>query len=136
MKPFWILLSLFVIIPIVEFTLLIEVGQRLGTVLTVLLVLGTGVVGAYLARLEGFRILQRMRQDMDAGVLPADQIFDGVLVLIAGVVLLTPGLLTDIVGLALLFPLSRYAIKHWLIRKLRKNLERRHVQVTIPPRQV
>jgi UPF0716 protein FxsA len=136
MKAFWILLALFVIIPVAEFTILIEAGRRLGTLLTLLIVFGTGLVGAYLARMEGFRILQRMRRDLDAGTLPADQIFDGVLILVAGVVLLTPGLLTDIVGLALLFPPSRFAVKRFLIRKFQKNLASHRIQITIPPRQV
>lgn len=136
MKAFWILLALFVIIPVAEFTILIEAGRRLGTLLTLLIVFGTGLVGAYLARMEGFRILQRMRRDLDAGTLPADQIFDGVLILVAGVVLLTPGLLTDIAGLALLFPPSRFAVKRFLIRKFQKNLASHRIQITIPPRQV
>jgi UPF0716 protein FxsA len=136
MKAFWILLALFVIIPVAEFTILIEVGRRLGTLLTLLIVFGTGLAGAYLARMEGFRILQRMRRDLDAGMLPADQIFNGVLILVAGVVLLTPGLLTDIVGLALLFPPSRFAVKRFLIRKFQKNLASHRIQITIPPRQV
>jgi UPF0716 protein FxsA len=135
-KAFWILLSLFVLVPVVEFAILLEVGQRLGTLWTLILVFGTGLVGAYLARMEGFRILQRMREDMHAGIVPADQIFNGVLVLIAGVVLLTPGLLTDLAGLALLFPPSRFALKYWLIRKFQKHLAARQIRITAPPRRV
>ncbi len=136
MKAFWILLALFVIIPVAEFTILLEVGRRLGTLPTLLLVFGTGLVGAYLARMEGFRILQRMREDVNAGIVPADQIFNGVLVLIAGVVLLTPGLLTDLAGLALLFPPSRHVVKYWLIRRFQKNLAAGRIRITAPPRQV
>ncbi len=94
MKLFGILLSLFILVPIAEFALLIEIGRRLGTIETLMLIFGTGILGAFLARLEGLRILYRIQNDLRTGQMPAEQLFDGVLVLIAGVVLLTPGLLT------------------------------------------
>jgi UPF0716 protein FxsA len=118
MKVFGILLSMFIIVPIVEFAILIEIGRRLGTIETLILVFGTGVTGAWLARMEGFRILERIRRDLDAGRMPSEQLFDGVLVLVAGVVLITPGLLTDIAGLLLLFPPTRQAVKAFLRQKL------------------
>ena len=107
MKIFGILLSMFIVIPLVEFALLIEIGSRLGTLPTLLLIFGTGVAGAYLARLEGLRILYRIQREFQQGSMPAEQLFDGFLVLIAGVVLITPGLLTDIAGLILPLANSR-----------------------------
>ena len=132
MKIFGILLSMFIIIPLIEFTLLIEIGRRLGTIETLLLIFGTGIVGAYLARLEGFRILYSIRRDLDRGLAPTEQVFDGVLVLAAGIVLITPGLLTDVAGLLLLFPLTRRPIKGLL----RRWLERRAAAGTIRVRTV
>jgi UPF0716 protein FxsA len=129
MKIFGILVSIFIVIPLIEFALLIEIGRRLGTLETLLLIFGTGVVGAYLARLEGFRILYSIRRDLDRGQVPTEHVFDGVLVLAAGIVLITPGLLTDIAGLLLLFPLTRRPVKLFL----RRRLESRVRQVGIRP---
>ena len=131
MKIFGILLSMFIVIPVVEFALLIEIGSRLGTLPTLLLIFGTGVVGAYLARLEGLRILYRIQLDLQRGTMPAEQLFDGVLVLIAGIVLLTPGLLTDVAGLLLLFPLSRYPIKAFIKRKAQSWVANSQVRISM-----
>lgn len=130
MKVFGILVSMFIIIPIVEFALLIEIGRRLGTIETLILIFGTGVAGAWLARLEGFRILHQIRRDLDAGRVPAEQLFDGVLVLLAGVALITPGLLTDIAGLLLLFPPTRYPVKAFIRRKLAQMATSRRIEIT------
>jgi UPF0716 protein FxsA len=131
MKIFGILLSMFIVIPVVEFALLIEIGSRLGTLPTLLLIFGTGVVGAYLARLEGLRILYRIQLDLQRGTMPAEQLFDGVLVLIAGIVLLTPGLLTDVAGILLLFPLSRYPIKAFIKRKAQSWVANSQVHISM-----
>jgi len=134
MKIFGILLSMFILIPILEFTLLIEIGRRLGTINTLLLIFGTGILGAYLARLEGFRILYRIQRDISSGTIPSEQILDGVLVLIAGLVLITPGLLTDIAGLLLLFPPTRYPIKrfiwNFILRRVRNRLSGPNMRIT------
>ena len=131
MKIFGSLLTMFIVVPIVEFALLIEIGRRLGTIETLLLIFGTGVLGAFLARLEGFRILHRIQRDFQAGILPAEQVFDGVLVLIAGVVLITPGLLTDIAGLLLLFPPTRYPVKRFIQRKAQNWISNHQLHVSI-----
>ena len=129
MKIFGILLSLFVIIPIVEFALLIEIGRRIGTVDTLLLIFGTGILGAYLARLEGFRIFHRIQREMQSGAIPGEQVFDGLLVLVAGVLLLTPGLLSDIAGLLLLIPPTRYPVKGLLRRQFKNRISRNQFRV-------
>ena len=131
MKIFGILLSMFIVIPLVEFALLIEIGSRLGTLPTLLLIFGTGVVGAYLARLEGLRILYRIQREFQQGSMPAEQLFDGFLVLIAGVVLITPGLLTDIAGLILLIPVTRYPIKAFIKRRVQSWLSSTHVRISM-----
>ena len=131
MKVFGILLSLFIVIPMIEFALLIEIGRRLGTLDTLLLIFGTGILGAYLARMEGFRIFYRIQRDMAAGIMPTEQLFDGVLVLIAGIVLITPGLLTDLAGLILLFPLTRYPIKNFIRNRVRSRFSARQIHISI-----
>ena len=129
MKVFGVLLTLFIAIPVAEFALLIEIGRRLGTIETLILVFGTGVLGAYLARLEGFRILYQIRRDLDLGRVPAEQLFDGVLVLIAGIALITPGLLTDAAGLLLLFPPTRYPIRAFARRRLEHWASARRIEI-------
>jgi len=129
MKIFGILLAMFVAIPILEFAILIEIGRRLGTIETLLLVFGTGILGAWLARLEGFRILYQIRQDLDAGRAPAGHVFDGVLVLVAGIVLITPGLLTDLAGLLLLFPPTRRPVKAILRRWIERRLTTTRIEI-------
>ena len=81
------LLVLFIAVPVVELALLIEIGQRVGTVGTIGLIMGTGIVGASLARQQGISTLARLRADLDAGRWPAEQIVDGVLILVAAAVL-------------------------------------------------
>ena len=131
MKIFGILLSMFIVMPLVEFALLIEIGGRLGTLPTLWLIFGTGVVGAYLARLEGLRILYRIQREFQLGSMPTEQLFDGLLVLIAGVVLITPGLLTDIAGLIMLIPMTRYPIKAFIKRRAQSWLSSTHVHISM-----
>ena len=108
------LLLLFITLPVIELFLLIEIGQRVGTLPTIGIIVGTGVVGASLARQQGLSTLARLRADLDAGRLPADAILDGVLILLAAAVLITPGLLTDVAGFLCLVPAFRRLLKHYL----------------------
>ena len=112
------LLALFIGVPLLEVLILIKLGEVMGFWNTILLVIGTGVVGAYLAKLYGLTIWYQIQQDLQMGQMPADKLMDGLLVLVGGIVLLTPGLLTDILGLALLFPGTRYFFKQWLRERL------------------
>jgi len=95
---------LFIIVPIIEIALLIELGQIIDVWPTIALILTTGVIGAWLARMQGRRALGAIRLSLQQGRLPGDALLDGVLVLVAGVVLITPGLLTDVTGILLLVP--------------------------------
>lgn len=116
-------LILLIGMPILEVWLLIEVGGTLGGWTTVGLCLLTGVVGAALARSQGSRVLSNMRGTLEQGGLPARELLDGAMILVAGAVLLTPGFVTDAIGLLLLTPpiraLLRPAIGRWLERRLR-----------------
>ena len=114
------LLLLFVSVPVIELVLLIEIGQRVGTLATIGLIIVTGVVGASLARQQGLATLGRVRADLNDGRLPAESLMDGVLILIAAAVLLTPGVLTDAVGFLLLIPVCRRWLKQWLKRKFER----------------
>jgi len=107
---FLILVFLFVAVPVAEISLLIKVGGAIGGLNTVIFVIFTAVLGAYLVRQQGFATLQKLQQETNAGRVPALQIAEGVALLFAGAVLLTPGFITDAVGFILLIPFSRRAI--------------------------
>jgi len=118
---------LFVIVPIVELMLLIELGQFVGLLPTLALVVLTGISGAILARAEGFRVFLQFQKELAAGRLPGQAMLDGISVLIGAAFLLTPGVLTDFVGFSLLFPPSR----RWIQKRLRARLERQIADGTI-----
>jgi UPF0716 protein FxsA len=107
---FGILVLLFTIIPALEIYLLINIGGALGGVNTILIVVITGIVGAGLAKSQGIAIINKIQKDIGAGQLPADQIIHGLLVFGGGLLLLTPGFLTDFLGLSMVFPGTRHLI--------------------------
>lgn len=111
---------LFIIVPVVELMLLIELGQVVGLFPTLALVVFTGVTGAWLARAEGVRVFFQFQQELESGRLPGQAMLDGISVLIGGALLLTPGVLTDVVGFSLLFLPTR----RWMQRRVRARLER------------
>ena len=112
---------LFVVVPLLELALLIKLGQWVGFWPTLGLVVATGIAGAALARAEGLRTLVAFRRETAEGRLPGQPLLDGLAVLVGGAFLLTPGLLTDVAGFALLVPPSR----RWIQRRVRAWAERR-----------
>ena len=111
------LLILFVAVPLIELAVLIDIGKIIGTFSTLVLIILTGIIGAYLARLEGFRVLFTIRHKMSVGQLPAVELVDGLIILIAGVLLITPGIITDCFGFLMLFRPSRARLRMWLKEK-------------------
>ncbi len=111
------LILLFTIVPLVELFILIKIGSHIGALNTILLVILTAVLGALLARLEGLRTLQQIQLSLSQGQIPAEEMIDGVLIFVGGVLLLTPGVLTDLFALVLLFPYTRTHFKRWLRRR-------------------
>jgi UPF0716 protein FxsA len=116
------LFLLFTLVPILELWLLIEIGSRVGAVPTVVLVFATGIAGAALARREGLRAMRGVQAAMARGEMPASPLVDGLMVLLGGAFLVTPGILTDVFGFALLIPLSRARLRRWLMRYLEKRV--------------
>ncbi|MFC1786930.1 FxsA family protein [Halobacteriota archaeon] len=116
-------MMIFVMVPIIEIFLLIEIGQRMGTLNVIGLVVITGVVGAYLAKWQGLSVLRKLQTDLKNGIPPTNQVFDGVLILTGGVLLITPGVLTDISGLILLIPYTRTWTKEQLKKWLKRRME-------------
>ena len=121
------LILLFTVVPITELALLIRIGQHIGLGYTVGIVIFTGVAGAYLAKMQGLIILRRIQQDVNQGVMPADKLFDGVLILVSGILLLTPGFITDIIGFMGLIPLTRNLFRRWLKRKIEEMISQGRV---------
>ncbi len=115
---------LLTVVPLVELYLLVRLTQLWGSfLLTVGLIVGTGLLGATLARLEGLRVISQVRRQLQRGELPTDSLLDGMMILVAAALLVTPGLLTDAAGFLLLIPYTRKPLrgflKSWIKRKLR-----------------
>lgn len=117
-----ILVLLFLVVPLAEIALLIEVGGIIGTLPTIAACVGTAVLGGVLVRGQGRAVLASLRRALDEGRLPAREVFDGVCILVAGALLMTPGFLTDAVGFALLVPPLRAALYRQLVRRLERRI--------------
>ncbi|MCW8333924.1 membrane protein FxsA [Vibrio sp. SCSIO 43135] len=115
---FPILLLLFIFVPIIEIGLFIQVGGFLGLWPTIGLVLITAFVGASLVRSQGIQTLMSVQNRLNQGELPAQQIFEGVMLAVAGVLLLTPGFMTDALGMLVLLPAPRAVIAKYLMSKM------------------
>jgi UPF0716 protein FxsA len=120
----------FTLIPVVELYLLIKVGTVLGGVNTILLVIISGFLGAWLARLEGMNTLVKLRANLQQGLMPAEELLDAVIIFIAGVVLITPGFITDALGLLLLWPVTRNRLKRFLRKKFDELNMRGNINIT------
>lgn len=123
------LLILFTCIPLLEIYVLLEAGRQIGLSATILLILLTGIAGAWLARTQGIEILRRIQLEMAAGRMPAVALLDGAMVLIGGVLLLTPGFCTDLVGFTFLAPFSRPFWRDLLSRWMQKNVEQGRIHI-------
>ncbi len=123
---------LFTILPAFELALLIEIGGNIGVGNTLMIIILTGVLGAYLARLQGFIVLQKIQNDLNCGIMPNSQLTDGLMILVGGIVLLTPGFITDTIGFLLLMPWTRNLIKKWFQKKFENMIAKGQV-VTFTP---
>ncbi len=122
MKRTWLyLFLLFTVVPAGELFILVKVGQLIGATATVAIILVTGVLGAWLAKREGAAVIRQLGQDLKSGLPPASRVMEGVLVLVGAVLLVTPGILTDITGFSLIIPFSRALIAPVLLRVLLKR---------------
>ena len=124
----WLLL-LFVVVPLIELYLLLFIGSQIGFWPTVAIVLVTGVVGASLAKREGLRVWHSYREALSQGRLPDEGIVGGLLVLLGGALLVTPGMLTDVVGFLLLLPQTRRFFADRIRAVIEKKLDQGVVQV-------
>ncbi|MDO8282918.1 MAG: FxsA family protein [Thermodesulfovibrionia bacterium] len=119
---FFPLFFIFIIVPIIEITLLIEVGSRIGTANTIVVLLLTALIGIYMVKLVGLGVMRRMQQNMNEGVSPAEEMVNGMMLLLAGVLFIIPGFFTDAVGLLMVIPFSRNMIKKIARRMIEKKV--------------
>lgn len=122
---FLLLLALFIIVPFLELQFLFSMSEYIGGWNTLGIVLLTGVIGAYFTKQEGRRVWSKVRKDLAVGVLPAESLVSGVLIFIGGFLLITPGFMTDFVGLSFVFSPTRMFFvrraKLWLERAIREG---------------
>ena len=123
------LLILFIVVPVVELSLLIRLGGAIGLFPTLALIITTGIIGARLAKQQGLSVLHRFQTETQAGRMPGDALIDGAIIVFSGALLLTPGILTDIVGFLGLIPAARSAVKRAIRDSMAKAVARGDVRV-------
>lgn len=117
------LLLLFIVVPFVELALLLKIAEVTGWLHTLILVVVTGVLGTWLARSQGLKTYYKIQQSLSAGQMPTDSLIDAAMIFVAGALLLTPGILTDLFGFSLLFPLTRHLYRRWLVKKFKSSFK-------------
>jgi len=120
----------FTLIPAAEIYLLIKVGSLVGALNTVLIVVLTGFTGAYLARQQGVQTMIRVHASLQQGLMPTNDLIDALLIFIAGIVLLTPGFITDAAGLLILYPPTRRIFKQFLKHRFEQWVNKQNMNIT------
>ena len=126
------LLLLFIAVPLIEMALLVVIGQYIGFLPTLGIVFLTGFLGALLARSQGLQVVARIRSELGFGRVPAESLIEGLLILVAAAVLLTPGLITDLFGFLCLIPATRRPIRQALWSRLKSQVESSKMDVMRP----
>ncbi|HIO92018.1 MAG TPA: FxsA family protein [Leucothrix mucor] len=117
MRASHIFIVLFLIIPIVEIYFLIQVGSMIGAFPTILLILATAIVGAFLLRQQGLSTLSRFQNNLASGTLPAQELIEGIMLAVGGALLMTPGFFTDAIGFFCLIPFTRKAAAKYIMKR-------------------
>jgi UPF0716 protein FxsA len=119
---FFRLFLLFTLVPALELYLIIKVGQSIGAFNTLLIIIFTGVLGAYYARQQGFKVFSNIQWKMEQGNLPGDDLVNGAMLLVGGALLITPGFVTDFLGFSLIFPPTmKVSVSRYLQRKMERG---------------
>lgn len=126
------LLFLFTVVPTAELYLLLEIADRIGGLETIYLVIITGIVGAHLAKREGLGVLHQIQEAAANGESPADKLVEGLMVLIGGILLVTPGVMTDVFGLSLIVPFTRRLLVSGFRRGLKERFQFEGVHIGAP----
>lgn len=117
------LLIFFIVLPLVELCLVLLLGQYIGIPWTIVFIVGTGILGTWLARTQGLSTYRRIQQELSQGRMPTAALIDGALILLAGLLLITPGVLTDLVGILLMIPPTRVLFRRQLIAWFQRNFK-------------
>jgi UPF0716 protein FxsA len=128
-----LLVALFIVVPIAELALIIQVGQAIGVWWTIALLIADSVLGSLLMRSQGRAAWRRFTEAVQGGRAPAREVADGVLIIFGGALLLTPGFLSDIAGLVLLLPPTRALIRRVFLRQAIKRMSASLHVATFPP---
>ncbi len=120
---FGYILILFTVIPLVELYLLLQIAERTSAMITFVIILVTGIVGAFFAKIQGRLVIQKIRISLQQAIMPKEELVDGLCVLIGGAFLLTPGILTDVAGFTLLIPVTRNLYKKILKHKFEQMIQ-------------
>ncbi len=116
-----LLFLIFIAVPIIEIALFIEAGRTIGLALTIAITIGTAIAGSFLMRVQGFATLRRFSEAVQNNEMPITPVVDGIGILTAGLLLLTPGLFTDAIGLLLFVPPFRRGLANWVFRQTMKG---------------
>ncbi len=116
------LLALFLLVPIIELYVMVQIGKVIGLGITILIIFITAFIGAKLTKAQGIQAIKNGRSALMSGKLPHKEVIDGVLIIIAGAVLLTPGFLTDLLGFSLLIPNLRSSYRELLINYFKTRI--------------
>ena len=119
-----ILILIFILVPVAELGVLLFSGQTIGVWPTLILLIVTGLLGSYLAKKQGINTIRKVQEQIQFGRMPGNEILDGLCVLFGGILLLSPGFLTDILGLILLLPFTRTLIKPFILKLFRKWIDK------------
>ena len=119
-----IFILIFILVPVAELGVLLFSGQTIGVWPTLILLIVTGLLGSYLAKKQGINTIRKVQEQIQFGRVPGNEILDGLCVLFGGILLLSPGFLTDILGLILLLPFTRTLIKPLILKLLRKWIDK------------
>ena len=126
---FFYLLLLFTLLPMTELVLLIKIGHHIGLLNAISIVVVTGIAGASLARWQGLTVIREVQNQLSLGIMPKEEILDGIIILAGGLLLLTPGLITDFVGLVAIIPITRKWIKYLVKKKLARMMDEEKFQI-------
>jgi UPF0716 protein FxsA len=126
---FFKLFLIFAVVPVIELALLIKIGSIIGTLNTIAIVILTAIIGAYMVKLEGLGVMYRIQKNMQEGIFPGEELINGMMILIAGALLLTPGFFTDIIGFLMVFPFSRNHIKKIARRYIEKKMSSGEIRI-------
>jgi len=117
------LLIVFIFVPLVELFILIKVGRLVGTGNTILIVILTGILGAAFAKSQGIGIISKIRNSLNQMKIPENELIQGLMILAGGIMLITPGFLTDLLGFSLIFPFTRKFYTNLLISYLKNKIK-------------